>query len=123
MMVIDDRTRVRYTFYRGHGAPGKTDTLDIFSVHGFPVGLIQCESNFLGIMDPGRNMCIGSGGWANIIEKFKKAKAYCDHPFEVSHHGRSKKIVPIHGEWIGDHLNGGDSAPARMVDFELGGAL
>jgi hypothetical protein len=117
MMVIDDRTRVRYTFYRGHGAPGKTDTLDIFSVHGFPVGLIQCESNFLGIMDPGRNMCIGSGGWANIIEKFKKAKAYCDHPFEVSHHGRSKKIVPIHGEWIGDHLNGGDSAPARMVDI------
>ena len=24
-------------------------SLDIFSVHGFPVGLIQCESNLLGI--------------------------------------------------------------------------
>ena len=24
-------------------------SLDIFSVHGFPVGLVQCESNFLGI--------------------------------------------------------------------------
>ncbi len=23
-------------------------SLDIFSVHGFPVGLIQCESNLLG---------------------------------------------------------------------------
>ena len=27
-------------------------SLDIFSVHGFPVGLIQCESNLLGIGDP-----------------------------------------------------------------------
>ncbi len=58
-------------------------SLDIFSIHGFPVGLIQCESNFFGIMAPGRAMCVGSGGWANIIEKFKKAKSYCDHPFEV----------------------------------------
>jgi len=24
---------------------------DIFSVHGFPVGLVQCESNLLGIID------------------------------------------------------------------------
>jgi len=92
-------------------------SLDIFSVHGFPVGLIQCESNFLGIMDLGRKICVGSGGWANIIEKFKKAKAYCDHPFEVSHHGRSKKIVPINGEWIGDHLNGDNSVHPRMVDI------
>ena len=53
-------------------------SLDIFSVHGFPVGLIQCESNFLGIMEPDKNICIGSGGWANIIEKFRKAKSYCD---------------------------------------------
>ncbi len=92
-------------------------SLDIFSVHGFPVGLIQCESNFLGIMEPGRNMCIGSGGWANIVEKFKKAKAYCDHPFEVRYHGRTKRIVPINGEWIGDHLNGDDSTPPRSVNI------
>ena len=92
-------------------------SLDIFSVHGFPVGLIQCESNFLGIMEPGRTMCIGSGGWANIIEKFKKAKSYCDHPFEVRFQGRAKKIIPIKGEWIGDHLNGGDTEPARVVDI------
>ncbi len=92
-------------------------SLDIFSVHGFPVGLIQCESNFLGIMAPGRNMCIGSGGWSNIIEKFKKAKAYCDHPFEVRYHGRTKKIIPIPGEWIGDHLNGNAAEQKRRVNI------
>ena len=92
-------------------------SLDIFSVHGFPVGLIQCESNILGIMRPGRRICVGSGGWANIVEKFKKAKAYCDHPFEVMHQGRSKRIVLLDGEWIGDHFNGDDSQPARAVDI------
>ena len=92
-------------------------SLDIFSVHGFPVGLIQCESNFLGIMEAGRNMCVGSGGWANIIEKFKKAKSYCDRPFEVRYQGRIKKIIPINGEWIGDHLNSVDSKLTRVVDI------
>jgi adenine-specific DNA methylase len=81
-------------------------SLDIFSVHGFPVGLIQCESNFLGIMDPNKKICVGSGGWINIIEKFRKAKAYCDDPFEVRHSKGGKEIVPIKDEWIGDHLNG-----------------
>ena len=81
-------------------------SLDIFSVHGFPVGLIQCESNFLGIMDKNKKTCIGSGGWSNIIEKFRKAKAYCDDPFEVRHTKSGKEIVPIKGEWIGDRING-----------------
>ncbi|MGB9498925.1 MAG: DUF1156 domain-containing protein [Dissulfuribacterales bacterium] len=92
-------------------------SLDIFSVHGFPVGLIPCESNLLGIMEPGRYMCVGSGGWANIIEKFKKAKAYCDKPFEVRHHGCRKKVIPIDKEWIGDHLNGSDFAHTRTVNI------
>jgi adenine-specific DNA methylase len=90
-------------------------SLDIFSVHGFPVGLIQCESNFLGIMDPSHSQCVGSGGWANIIEKFKKAKAYCDHPFEVKHQGRTKKMIFIKGEWIGDQLNGHEGRRPRTV--------
>jgi adenine-specific DNA methylase len=81
-------------------------SLDIFSVHGFPVGLLQCESNLLGIMDTKKGTCIGSGGWANIIEKFRKAKTYCDHPFEVRHSKGGKEIVPIKGEWIGDRFNG-----------------
>lgn len=92
-------------------------SLDIFSVHGFPVGLVQCESNFLGIMESGRYMCVGSGGWANIIEKFKKAKAYCDNPFEVRHHGRRKKVIPIDKEWIGDHLNGSSPVHIRTVNI------
>lgn len=42
-------------------------SLDIFSVHGFPVGLIQCESNFIGIPSGINGDNIGSGGWSNII--------------------------------------------------------
>jgi putative DNA methylase len=56
-------------------------SLDIFSIHGFPVGLIQCESNLLGITSP-RGLSIGSGGWTNIVEKYAKAKAFCEQPFD-----------------------------------------
>jgi hypothetical protein len=52
-------------------------SLDIFSVHGFPVGLVQCESNLLGISNGG-NANVGSGGWSNIVDKYAKAKRYCD---------------------------------------------
>ena len=97
-------------------------SLDIFSVHGFPVGLIQCESNFLGIMDRDKNICVGSGGWKNITEKFRKAKSYCDAPFEVMHNGKRKVIVPIKGEWIGDHLDGGKTARQRIVQIHCGDA-
>lgn len=76
-------------------------SLDIFSVHGFPVGLVQCESNLLGIVGP-TGINIGSGGWTNIIEKYAKAKRYCDAPFEVQHQGTRKQQVPIAGEWIGE---------------------
>ena len=103
-----------------HVMPLRLESVEVirhFLCSRFSVGLIQCESNFLGIMELGRSMCVGSGGWANIIEKFKKAKSYCDHPFEVRHQGRSKKIIPINGEWIGDHLNGDNSAPVRVVDI------
>jgi len=95
-------------------------SLDIFSVHGFPVGLIQCESNFLGIMYRDKNICVGSGGWKNITEKFRKAKSYCDHPFEVKHNGSRKEIVPIKGEWIGDHLTVGNKEQHRIVEIHCG---
>ena len=92
-------------------------SLDIFSVHGFPVGLVQCESNLLGI-ENGGGLPAGSGGWLNIIEKYAKAKAYCDRPFEVRHqetaNGGRKTTVPIQGEWIGDARNGG---PKRILDI------
>ena len=92
-------------------------SLDIFSIHGFPVGLIHCESNLIGITESGRNVCVGSGGWANIIEKFKKAKLYCDHPFEVTHQGRSKEVVPVEGERIGGRLNDDGSESTRFIDI------
>jgi adenine-specific DNA methylase len=80
-------------------------SLDIFSVHGFPVGLVQCESNFLGIQN-GNGIGVGSGGWTNIIDKYRKAKRYCDQPFEVRRGDTSKDQIRIEGEWIGERLNG-----------------
>jgi putative DNA methylase len=80
-------------------------SLDVFSIHGFPVGLVQCESNFLGIRN-GNGLGVGSGGWSNIIDKYTKAKRYCDEPFEVRRGETSKKQIPIEGEWIGERLNG-----------------
>ncbi len=80
-------------------------SLDVFSVHGFPVGLIQCESNLLGIAGR-KGAPVGSGGWLNIVEKFAKAKRYCSAPFEIRHDGLRKVEVPMTGEWIGTWRNG-----------------
>ncbi|MBN1425085.1 DUF1156 domain-containing protein [Candidatus Fermentibacteria bacterium] len=94
-------------------------SLDIFSVHGFPVGLVQCESNILGIR--GRNgTLVGSGGLANITEKYATAKAYCREPFEIVEDGRQKTVIPVRGEWIGE----GDGREislhcANAADLEL----
>jgi putative DNA methylase len=79
-------------------------SLDIFSVHGFPVGLVQCESNLLGITSA-NGASVGSGGWSNIIEKYTRAKRFCEKPFEVRPNGR-KTLVQIQGEWIGELFNG-----------------
>jgi adenine-specific DNA methylase len=91
-------------------------SLDIFSVHGFPIGLVQCESNLLGIANGG-GMSVGSGGWSNIMEKYLKAKGYCDNPFETRHEGSRKIQVPINGEWIGDRKNGESETAARKVSI------
>ncbi len=89
-------------------------SLDIFSVHGFPVGLVQCESNLLGIANGG-GVSVGSGGWSNIIEKYLKAKQYCDTPFETRHEGVRKVQVPIRGEWIGDTGENGATRSVRLL--------
>jgi len=93
-------------------------SLDIFSVHGFPVGLVQCESNLLGIVN-GNDTNVGSGGWTNIIDKYAKAKRYCDAPFEVRREGARNVQVPVPGEWIGERLNGGRR---RKVEIRCGDA-
>lgn len=107
-------------------------SLDIFSVHGFPVGLVQCESNLLGIAN-GAGAAVGSGGWKNIIDKYVKAKRYCDEPFETREDKGRKRVVPIQGEWIGERLNGvrrrtvaircADSAQASIEPGSLDAAL
>lgn len=61
---------------------------DIFSVHGFPVGLVQCENNLLGI--PG----VGSGSFRHFLEKYLRAKRYCEHPFEFGQAGSKTLSVP-----------------------------
>jgi adenine-specific DNA methylase len=67
---------------------------DIFSVHGFPVGLIHCENNILGIPK------IGSGAFRHFVEKYRRAKMYGDFPFETKKQGKKKEIIPITGEKI-----------------------
>jgi hypothetical protein len=92
-------------------------SLDVFSVHGFPVGLIQCESNLLGIPSASAGTSVGSGGWSNIIDKYTKAKAYCDRPFEIRHWEKRKVVVHIPGEWIGDRLKSAPGSRKRVVDL------
>ena len=67
---------------------------DIFSVHGFPVGLVQCENNLLGIPK------IGAGAFRHFVEKYRRAKEYCQQPFETRQRGSRKELVPILGESI-----------------------
>ena len=93
-------------------------SLDIFSVHGFPVGLVQVESNLLGVANPLSGAPVGSGGWHNIIEKYAKAKEYCDSPFEIRNNGAKKTVVPMVGEWIGESRNGRQPSESRYIRLE-----
>ena len=46
----------------------------------------------------GNGINVGSGGWTNIIEKYMRAKSYCDAPFEVTAAGASQGDGADHGE-------------------------
>lgn len=91
-------------------------SLDVFSVHGFPIGFVVCESNILGIRNGG-NSPVGSGGWTNITDKYTKAKRYCDDPFEVEVVDGRKRTVHVPGEWIGEARHG---SRMREVVIECG---
>ena len=78
--------------------------LDLFSVHGFPTGLVRCEANLLGIRGRGGKP-VGSGGWVNVLNKYKHARDYCDKPFEVAPGSRTR--VYTTGERIGNSHPGG----------------
>ncbi|MGB9846535.1 MAG: DUF1156 domain-containing protein, partial [Desulfotomaculales bacterium] len=96
-------------------------SLDIFSVHGYPVSLIQCESNIIGIKN-GQGTNIGSGGWFNIVEKFFKAKVYCQRPFEVIHQAGKKKLIVTGGEWIGEFREHAGKPQFKKVDLRCASA-
>ena len=91
-------------------------SLDVFSIHGFPVGYVQVESNFLGIRNGGGNP-VGSGGWVNITEKYTKGKRYCTEPFEVMFNGKKKTVHYIADEWIGGKHPQRPDEPTRAIDI------
>ena len=86
---------------------------DIFSVHGFPVGLVQCENNLLGIPR------VGSGSFRHFVEKYARAKEYCRAPFETLNGGSTKKIIHVRGESIEARLTkgfpAGDAREAQLL--------
>lgn len=92
-------------------------SLDVFSVHGFPVAYVQAESNFIGIRTE-RGVPVGSGGWVNISEKYAKAKKYCTEPFEVKFDGKKKSTIFIKGEWIGSVSVSNSKLRSRHVDIQ-----
>jgi len=67
---------------------------DIFSVHGYPVGLIACENNLPGIPK------VGSGSFIHFIQKYQKAKEYAQRPYETRTYAGKKSLVYVKGETI-----------------------
>jgi adenine-specific DNA methylase len=94
-------------------------SLDIFSVHGFPVGLLACESNLLGIVSDSK-INVGSGGWSNITDKYGRAKTYCQNVFEIKHQDNKKILVPLNGEWIGEINRMHKGAERRQISLHCG---
>ena len=80
---------------------------DIFAVHGFPVALLACENNLLGIPK------VGSGAFVHFLAKYVKAKRYAKYPYETRYNGRRKTVVSIPGESIEVPLT--DSEPSTEV--------
>jgi putative DNA methylase len=72
--------------------------LDVFSVHGFPVHRVQCESALIGIPR------VGSGGYRHFPAKYAAAKRYCDAPFETMRIDGRKQRVPVPSERIASDL-------------------
>ena len=70
-------------------------SLDIFSIHGFPVGYVRsnpiCSASGT-VTAPG-----GVGGLGQHHRKIHKAKRYCTAPFEVAFKRARIKVVPIRG--------------------------
>lgn len=72
----------------------------------------------LGITN-GNDGNVGSGGWTNIVDKYAKAKNYCEAPFEVQRYRKRNVQVPVRGEWIGERRDG---KRGRKVTIHCGDA-
>lgn len=86
-------------FLRYQNLLGRYDTYalkcqDIFSVHGFPVGLIVCEDSLIGIPK------VGSGSFVHFVEKFRQAKNYTQKPYETQMDKGRRAVVHTLGERI-----------------------
>ena len=57
-----------------------------------------------------------------LLRSIVRAKAYCEHPFEIRHYRGSKAKVPINGEWIGRSKNGTSAMRSREIDLRCGDA-
>jgi RNase P subunit RPR2 len=96
---------------------------DIFSVHGFPVGLLQCEDALIGTPR------VGSGSFRHFVEKYLRAKRYALAPFETRFVAGRKQVVPITGETIAAELvdafpsEGSRRAWVRASSAEMGPEL
>ena len=66
-------------------------SLDIFPFHGFPVGLVQAESTCSASRTPGPPQR-RKPRMVDVVQKFLRAKEYCDRPFEIRYSGRSKHV-------------------------------
>ena len=97
-------------------------SLDIFSIHGFPVSYLQVESNVLGLRNPNGSP-VGSGAWVNITEKYTKAKRYCTAPFEVLVSGKKKTTHYVVGEWIGEKNPELHDAAPREIDIRCASSM
>jgi hypothetical protein len=92
---------------------------DIFAVHGFPVGLVQCENSLLGTPR------VGSGSFRHFVEKYLRAKDYCVAPFETRIDGKTKRVVPIVGEKVEARtaISASDATSERSAFLVAGPAL
>ncbi len=72
--------------------------LDVFSVHGFPVHRVQCETALIGLPR------VGSGGYRHFLTKYATAKRYCQEPFETTKVNGRKQKVHVVGERISSNL-------------------
>lgn len=88
---------------------------DVFSFHGFPVGVTQCESNFLGIYDTKRPAVVGSGGWVNIVEKYTRAKQFCKSPYEVRMSNGKRAKVRMEESIGRTGLNGSKNGHRKVI--------